>query len=464
MRKLTFPIAVLATMLVVGLVIFRTTQGDRSPDNVLFIVVDTLRADALGVYGNSMGLSQHIDDFSTEAIVFDQAWAQGAYTMASYMSYMSSTHVRTHGLDGNLAAAGICGWDDLKMLPEALNEHGFRSTAYVSNSNLHPKKGFPRGFDTWNDLAPEELGSNSLKRSEYDIGDVQVVRRGVAAMARWSKDERNFLYLHTLGPHLPLTPSKAARKKVGLPTNNTWKPIHLQQIRRLRAEHTKEDEERTRLAYLADVFDADRAVGEILAGLEQSGHADDTVVILFSDHGEEIWEHGDYGHQDGVWEQLIRVPLVIRVPGRKPGRVSGRLVGLIDIIPSLLPILGIEEQHPWQGVDLFTSTERQALVSQRFEERAISTADGFKGIWRKSPRTKSWRYFQLETDPTEQQPLPAEKAPQNDLKAQAIAWAEQTPAVTRPRKGEAKGICGNFSEREQQEHNELLRALGYVEY
>ena len=152
--------------------------------------------------------------------------------MASYLSYMSSTHVRTHGLDGNLGTAGICDWDDLRMLPEVLAAHGFQTHAYVSNSNLHPKKGFPRGFKTWNDLNTEALGSATLKRSEYDLTDVQVIKRAKRALHGWSDDERNFLYLHILGPHLPLTPSKEARKLVGLPTDNSWKGIHLQEIRK----------------------------------------------------------------------------------------------------------------------------------------------------------------------------------------------------------------------------------------
>jgi len=461
MRNLIIGLTVLVSI-AAGVVASQSLQTERGVKNVVFIVVDTLRADALGVYGNPMGLTPNIDAFSKEAIVYDRAWAQGAYTMASYMSYMTSTHVRTHGLDGNLGEGGICKWDDLKFLPEVLGEHGFHSAAYVSNSNLHPKKGFPRGFDTWNDLTPEQLGASVLKRSDYDIGDRQVVKRGIAAMKSWSEGERHFLYLHTLGPHLPLTPSKAGRAKVGLPTDESWRPIHLGQVRKLRQQHTPEDEERTRLAYLADVFDADGAVGELLRGLEQSGRANDTVVMIFSDHGEEIWEHGDYGHQDGVWEQLIHVPLLMRVPGWGPKRVTS-LVGLIAIIPSLLPILGVEEEHPWQGKNLFANYQRETMVSQRFEERAISTGDGLKGIWRKSPRSNSWQYFQLDSDPTEQVPLSAVQAPENRLNAQANAWAEQTRQSTHPKNTAAVGICGKLSGSELEEHNEALRALGYVE-
>ena len=460
MRNLILTLITVAT--VVALSVSTWTPVEQPPRNVLFIVVDTLRADSLGAYGNSMGLSPNLDEFAKEAVVFEQTWAQGAYTMASYLSYMSSTHVRTHGLDGNLGEGGICSWENITLLPEALKPHGFRSTAFVSNSNLHPKNGFPRGFDTWNDLTPDQLGSKTLTRADYDIGDIQVVRRGVAAMQRLTENERNFLYLHTLGPHLPLTPTKAARELVGLPTDSTWKPIHLQEIRALRLQHTAEDEERTRLAYLADVFDADRAVGRILKGLESSGQKEHTAVFIFSDHGEEIWEHGDYGHQDGVWEPLIRVPLLVRVPGWKPKRVSP-LVGLIDIVPSLLPVLGVQDHHLWQGVNLFAPYERASMISQRFEERAISQGDGLKAIWRKAPHKNNWHYFQLEDDPDEQAPLTARQASENTLKQQALTWSEQTPKIVRPRNNDVTGICGSLSKTEQTEHNEALRALGYVE-
>jgi arylsulfatase A-like enzyme len=459
-RSLITALALLTAAL--SFAIYRSMPADRPVRNVLFIVVDTLRADALGAYGNPLALSPNLDAFAKEAIVFEQTWAQGAYTMASYLSYMSSTHVRSHGLDGNLGKGGICAWNDITLLPEVLTPSGFRTTAFVSNSNLHPKNGFPRGFDTWNGLTPEQLGANTLTRKDYDIGDVQVVRRGVAAMQGWSAQERNFLYLHTLGPHLPLTPSKTARARVGLPTDSSWRPVHLQEIRRLRQNHTAADEERTRLAYLADVFDADRDVGRLLQGLEDSGHAESTAVFIFSDHGEEIWEHGDYGHQDGVWEQLIHVPLMVRVPGLTPKRVPS-LVGLIDLVPTLLPLLGVEASQAWQGRDLFAPYERDVMVSQRFEERAISRGDGLKAIWRKAPTNPNWRFFQLENDPTEQSPLTATQAPKNTLEHQAASWSDKTPRASRPRHNEAIGICGRLSAEEEDEHNEALRALGYVE-
>jgi len=147
--------------------------------NLVIIVVDTLRADHVGAMSggttadalppDSPPTTPNIDRYARSSYTFRRAWSQGAYTLASYMSYMSSTHVRTHGLDGNLGPAGICDWDDLKMLPEVLTEAGFTADAWVANAHLHPKKGFPRGFQTWNGAPVGEAdGRPSRIRSTLD--------------------------------------------------------------------------------------------------------------------------------------------------------------------------------------------------------------------------------------------------------------------------------------------------------
>ncbi|MBT3223725.1 MAG: sulfatase-like hydrolase/transferase, partial [Proteobacteria bacterium] len=262
--------------------------------NLIMIVIDTQRTDVLGVYGAKYGASPHIDAFGAKSIVFENAWSQNTYTIGSFMSYMTSTHLRTHGLDANLGRGGICAWEDVRPLPEVLKDHGFTTRAYVSNPNLHPKKGFPRGFDTWNDQTHEDL----MAGRKSAMSDQGVVRRAARDLATW-EDERNFLYLHLMAPHLPQHPSKQAIKRFKLSKKTAV--IDLAQITAWRRESTPEQQELTRKVYVASVWDGDRYTGAILDAIKQTGHHLDSLVLIMSDHGEELWEHGDYGHQDGVW-------------------------------------------------------------------------------------------------------------------------------------------------------------------
>ena len=128
--------------------------AEAATKNVVMIAIDTLRADALGQYGSGFDTSPYIDALGSESIVFERAWAQGTYTVSSFLSYMTSKLVRSHGWDRHHLAyprGGICSWDDLETLAEVLGRNGFRRDAFVVNAMLHPKAGFPRGFETWNE-------------------------------------------------------------------------------------------------------------------------------------------------------------------------------------------------------------------------------------------------------------------------------------------------------------------------
>lgn len=430
------------------------------PPNLLVLVVDTLRADALGVYGNPVHPTPGIDAFASESVIFERAWAQSTFTPGSYMSYMSSTYVRTHGWDygpADYPDPGVCGWTDLTMLPEALAGRGFDRVALVSNHALHPKRGFPRGFERWNGIDVGSLeGSGPLPQESYAISDDGVVEHAQREIASWKPGKRHFLYVHLLSPHLPLDPSAEARRRFGLAPTGA---IDLPLIQRLRERSTPQERDVTQRAYLACVADMDRRVRRILDAID-GGHRDDTVVAFFADHGEEMWEHGDYGHQDGVWEALTHVPLLVRAPGLAAKRIAYP-VGLLDVAPTLLSLLGLDEAPAsWQGHDLFASGRRAGVYSQRFAEVAI-TADGrLKAIG--SPEAGgAWAFFDLGRDPAEQRPL-AENAGTAELRSLYEGFKTRIPKVERDRNAEPIGMCRSLAPSEKDEQQERLRSLGYV--
>jgi arylsulfatase A-like enzyme len=458
-----------AAILLVSALLLLQCSASPPPRNLVMIVVDTLRADALSLYGQPREASPHLDDLGRDSVVFDHAWAQGTFTPASFISYMTSTHVRTHGWDFHLAYypdSGVCGWDDLETLSEVLSRHGFRSEALVANPALRPTLGFARGFASWNGV-PLDRG----QRARVDaatvprLTDRAVVRGARAAMERWDASERHFLYLHLMAPHLPLEPSPAALESLGLPGD--WAPegrIDLTRIRELRKSSTAPDREATRIGYRASVWDADELTGAILSTIGELGHRDDTVVVFLSDHGEEIWEHGDYGHIGSIWEQLAHVPLAIRVPGRPPGRVGDRAVALVDLAPTLLDLFGIDERPGgWQGENLFDAAPGRPVFTERFRVVGVTTDGRLKGVYGPEGGWQpDWSYYDLERDPTEQKRL--ERAPGGDeLRAAYDAWVLRTPRVERDLEADPVGLCDALTDEERDRREEALRALGYIQ-
>ena len=438
--------------------------ADLPPRNVVLIVIDTLRADALGLYGSEFATSPEIDALGRESVVFDRAWAQGTYTPSSFLSYMTSTHVRTHGWDYNTMAfppGGICGWRDLETLPEVLARHGFRREAWVANPVLHPKSGFPRGFETWNDLDVAALAERHKGELGYAINDVQVVAGARRSLSAWQKGARHLLYLHLMTPHLPLEPSEEARKRFGLePDFAPGGRLTIWQVDRWKGQATPARREMVKKAYRAGVFDGDRYVGEILSAIDAAGQRDDTIVVLLADHGEELWEHDAYGHERGVWEALVHVPLLIRSPGLRPARVEARAVQLIDLGPTLLQMLGVEEQPAsWQGQNLFDETSRRGTFSQRLLRVAVTLDGRSKGGW----WAGNWSFFDLRDDPTEQRVLQIDGADWVPLRRPYGEWKLRVPIAKRDWGDEGVGMCASLSDVEERQRSELLRALGYVE-
>lgn len=444
-----------------------TTATGAPLRNLVLIVVDTLRSDALGLYGNPNGTSPGIDAFGKQSVVFDTAWAQGTYTPSSYISYMSSTQVRSHGWDYELSRypeAGICGWDDLELLPEVLSRHGFRRVALVSNPHLNPKSGFARGFEFWNGVSVDKLRGRKISKRAFAMDDEDSIREARRVLAKWHPDRRHFLYVHLMAPHMPLRPSPEARKHFGidgdrLPDEGVDRSL----MQRWRRDSSAEDRELSRAAYHASVWDADRLVKSLLTAIDDSKHRDHTAVVFTADHGEEIWEHGGYGHGKGVWDQLVRVPLVIRIPGRQPTRIADRVVGLVDLGPTLLQLLGIEERpRSWQGLDLFSKKRRVGVFSQRYDEVAITRDGRMKAIARSAPTGSSWRFFDLGSDPAEQSALddPRQRTSLEQLYAD---WLAITPRVQRNPDEKPVDVCGVLPEGLQGEWMERLRELGYVE-
>jgi arylsulfatase A-like enzyme len=241
--------------------------------------------------------------------------------------------------------------EEIPTLAETLREAGYRTAALAHNAQLDPSLGFSRGFDTF--------------VSDAGSGD-QILDR-LDALDPWTAPDRrpSFVYLHLIEPHWPFGREIARRAKNAATGRfpfhtfraSQWKALK-HDLKKRRVELDDGEIGFLRAAYRAAVEEADRAVQRLVEGLRQADVLEDSVLVVTADHGEELLDHGIVGHGQSLHEELIRVPLLIRVGSRvgiegglPSGTESADLASLIDVAPTLLAAAGIVMPHA-RGRDL----------------------------------------------------------------------------------------------------------------
>ena len=319
-------------------------------EHVLLVVVDTLRADVLGSYGGTGGLTPRLDELAARSARFDEALAPSPWTLPSVATLFTGQPPQAHGAGrqlGDFAPTAL--GPELPTLAEAFARQSWATAAVYNNIYLTPTFGMERGFDeyAWVEDRDDVLVDRALDR--------------LAALA----DRRTFFLLHLFGPHHPYEPPEAECERVagafdpgyagsvGCSAERTDVPT-------LSGELPPERDRRwIEGLYRAEVAFTDAQLGRLLDGLAELGLAETTVVLVVSDHGEAFWDrleqqrvHGyeqaDHGHTH--YRELVRVPAILHRPGAGPEIVGGP-VEMTDWMPTLLAAAGIEPP-PTAGTDL----------------------------------------------------------------------------------------------------------------
>jgi arylsulfatase A-like enzyme/Flp pilus assembly protein TadD len=300
-----------------GLVALHATgcTRPRPSVNVLLISIDTLRADHLGAYSFPRPTTPTIDGLAREGVVFKNARTPVPMTLPAHVSMLTGTLPPTHGLRDNMQ----------RRLPEAsltlaemLKARGFTTGAVVSSFVLDRRFGTSQGFDSYDDQFQEVHKIGDLNERKGDEAT-----RVATAWLDSRKERPFFLFVHFYDPHDPYEPPE--------PFASKW------------SEHP----------YEGEVAFADHCVGQVLEKLRQLGLYDDTLIVITGDHGEMLGEHGELNHGFFIYEGALRVPLVMRVPRAQPSsRQVDIPVSLIDIVPTVLSVVGAPLPKEIQGVDL----------------------------------------------------------------------------------------------------------------
>ncbi|GBD02941.1 Choline-sulfatase [bacterium HR19] len=357
--------------------------GKALPDEkfkVLFLTIDSLRAENLSCYGNKRKTTPNIDELAEEGIVFRKFYAVSGWTSPSLVSIFSSLFPTTHGV----LVRGLVLNQNIKTPVEALRENGWRTYA-----------------EHW---TGDTIGNLGFEFSGNNIFD----------FLKKHKDETFFVWFHLRGPHLPYDPPEEyinlflSESKINLKNVNYEKLKPILEKKTVYKESEKielsEDEiEYVKLLYDADLRRQDDEVGKIINLLKELGIYDKTVVVITADHGEELFEHGWVGHastsrNSSLYEEILKIPLIIRVPGIERLDVDV-LASQVDIMPTLLEILGVKKSDfDTDGVSLVSFDRKKNRVKVKDVGKRVVFAESSPCGWQCKENEKWKRVFALIED------------------------------------------------------------------
>ena len=320
--------------------------------NLVLVVLDALRADHLGAYGQARPTSPCFDAIAARGVLFEDASAPSSHTVSSVLSLFSGVDPQRHG---NLYFPATNSFRaperrvrpsvpaELPLLAVALARAGYRSAAVVTNPWLRERYGFARGFERWIDLHAAEWTAHP--RAEQVIASARALLDELAAPRAAAPF---FLYLHFMDAHAPYRPADSERGRFAdasrpdpAPRNGPAPEVRPEDVALLRDRYDE------------SILGLDAQLCALDRELDARGLRESTLLAITADHGEEFHEHGGLGHGVSLYEEVLRVPLVFAHPGlgAAPRRISAPVAG-VDLLPTLLEAAGVAAPAGGDGVSL----------------------------------------------------------------------------------------------------------------
>ncbi len=411
----------------------RTPRGPRR--NLIVISLDTWRGDHFDTDVSGGPVTPRLAELATRGAVFEQAIATYPSTSASHMSLFTGLYPITHQVR---FANDVLG-STIPTLAEMLAADGYQTGAVTENAMLLAETGFAFGFDSY--FENKGLG---IWNTDGQIDST--LARG-RAWLRQHDGERFFLFLHTYQVHTPYEPPAEyvfgpSDDELGAATEPKW-------VTTLRHR------------YAGEVRYSDVALAAFLRDLDEAGLLDESIVVLTSDHGEEFFEHDEVGHSKSVYDEVLRVPLLIWAPGLvHPGVRVSSMVSLVDVVPTVLDLLRIPPPKNLQGTSLRAALEGASLPAHepRFAEGPDTSRPGERLV---AVRTEAHKWIAPEgtSIPTEIYDLDADPNEQENLDDDTLREIGR-----RHLESYAGLAAGTPLKRDLDARTtEKLRALGYVE-
>jgi len=344
-----------------------------TPVNILLVTLDTTRADHIGCYGAEFASTPNLDALAREGVRFDEAISPAPLTLPSHASILTGLVPRRHGVrDNALSRLG----DGPELLHGVLRRHGYRTAAFVSSVVLDRITGFDRDFEIYDDTV--RIGA----REAFGYQERAAIQTNDAVLTHLHElEEPFFLWVHYFDPHLPYVPPEPFRGRF--------------------ADRPYDGE----IAFM------DEQLGRLIAAVKAKSAS--LLVVVAGDHGESLGEHGESAHGVFVYQATQRVPLIVAGPGVPHGRVVEERVGLVDVAPTVLELLGLPRLPDSDGRSVVPLIRGEKATPRDYELESLYSflAYGWaplRGLARGeykfilAPRSELYR---LSTDPKETQSL-----------------------------------------------------------
>lgn len=436
MKKKVTMIGLTIFVVVVGICLYTTRREGRIPvsaispkkepkvipnkkvpkgPNVLLISLDTLRADHLHCYGYDRETSPNIDKFAEEGVLFSQNTSAAPLTTPSHMSMFTSLYPSVHGVVSTERKLA----ESLITLAEILKEQDYTTSAFISAPIMLPYElGFGQGFDHYDDFTitldqeADLFMLNDRCRGQNDHPICPITHDMVVSWLENNYHKKFFIFLHYWDIHGDYAPS--------YPYNTMFDPGYegdfngdYAHIKMIKPGISERDLEHMIALYDGEIRYVDSYIEKLFNKLEELNLMDKTLIILTADHGEEFLEHGSNWHGKTMYDEVTHVPLIMRYPTSIPkNKVISSQVSSVDIMPTILDILGISIEHQIQGqtlLPLVLEEEKPASMSAYCEAdlsgRELKSVRVAKYKFIYSERDKKEELYDLVDDPNEQNNL-----------------------------------------------------------
>lgn len=400
-----------------------------APRNVVLVSIDTLRADHLGCYGYERIQTPNIDRLASESAVFDNAATAVPLTMPSHSSIFTGRSPLRHGVIDNL---GYYLGEDEETLAEVLHANGYRTGGFVGSFVLDSTWGMAQGFDEYFDDFGTSSGVRGLESSQRPGNEV------LEPALAWIREVRTgpfFAFIHFFDPHTPYAAPPPFRDEYG-----------------------KDDVGR----YDGEIAFVDSLVGKLLTALDEMNLSDDTLVVLMGDHGESLGDHAEDTHGFFIYDATTHIPLIVHRPHEFSGVRIRAQVRSIDVMPTILDLLGVEIPSGVEGVSLHGLLDRpdedpglSAYMESEYARLHFNWAplSGLRTARYKFIEAPTPEYYDLLADPGETHNIASSRAATVARLSRELAAMRQDRRATEP---------SNVSSDPETEAR--LRALGYVTF
>jgi arylsulfatase A-like enzyme len=314
-----------------GITYASAALADKSRPNVIWITIDTLREDHLSCYGYGRKTSPNLDRLADEGLLFTGAYAQAPWTTWSVCSFLTSRYPETIGLSKTTLTGDNPSVLDNRYLTlgEVLRDYGYSTAAVNSNGNISKGRNCLQGFD-WVDEKP----------AFYEKPFSSITSSAIKWL-RQPKSSNFFLFMFYLGPHGPYVKEKGFDFSSDSYQGPFKSRCDIYQPAEAHAMATSATDRQQGISlYDSCIARTDAEIGRLVEYLKRNGLYDNTMIIVTADHGEEFMEHGGLGHGDTLYNELLHVPLVVKLPGQHRKRVIPGSFALANLYPSILKTIG----------------------------------------------------------------------------------------------------------------------------